>query len=73
VETRTGSQIRSHAQKFFLKTKQEGMTDSKEEERLSEECHDEPEDATVNSKSMCEWDGRREGLSYYLTKMYSFM
>lgn len=73
METRTGSQIRSHAQKFFLKTKQEGTTDSKEEYIISEEYHDEPEDATVNSKSMCESNGRREGLSYYLTKMYSIV
>jgi SHAQKYF class myb-like DNA-binding protein len=37
VSTRTGTQIRSHAQKFFLKSKQPAATESQE---LSQICSD---------------------------------
>ena len=70
VSTRSGSQIRSHAQKFFLKSKTEEGHQESNPYHLSAECPEEQESVTGNSKSMDEGVYRKEDLSYFLTRMY---
>ena len=50
IETRNGSQIRSHAQKFFLKM-QQSATGEFDEQAYTDELGDEGEEPTLISKT----------------------
>jgi hypothetical protein len=67
VSTRSGSQIRSHAQKFFLKSKEQLAAD----DNASADQPEEHEDNTVNSKPISDTGIQHEDMSFYLSKMYA--
>ena len=69
VESRSGSQIRSHAQKFFLKGKTEEGTQESNMCQFSGDFAEEPESITGNSKSVGEGIYKKDDLSYFLTRM----
>jgi hypothetical protein len=69
VQTRTGSQIRFHAQKFFIKNETSEALHDTDIYHPNGNNHEDHDSNTGNSKSLMEGGLQREELSYYLAKM----